>query len=32
MPREAGLFEESGGSVVNAYHILRQNGGNIPPN
>lgn len=32
MPREAGLFEESGGSVVRAYHILRQNGGNIPPN
>jgi len=32
MPREAGLFEESVGSVVRAYHILRQNGGNIPPN
>lgn len=32
MPREAGLFEESGGSVVRAYHILRKNGGNIPPN
>jgi len=32
MSREAGLFEKSGGSVVKAFHILRQNGGNIPPN
>jgi hypothetical protein len=32
MPREAGLFEKSDGSVVKAFHILRQNGGNIPPN
>ena len=32
MPREAGLFEKSGGNVVKAYHILRQNSSNIPPN
>ncbi len=33
MPREASLFEESGGSVLRAY-ILLKNGGsaNIPPN
>lgn len=31
MPREAGLFEETNGSVVEAFLLLRQNGGNIPP-
>jgi len=33
MPREASLFDESGGSVLRAY-ILLKNGGsaNIPPN
>ena len=30
MPREAVLFEKSGGSAVKAF--LRRNGGNIPPN
>jgi len=32
MAREAALFEQSGGSPVRAFHLLRQNGGNIPPN
>lgn len=31
MPREAGLFEAAGGSVVEAYFLLRAEGGNIPP-
>lgn len=32
MPREAGLFEASQGSVVRAYLLLKQNGSaNIPP-
>lgn len=32
MPREAVLFNESGGSIVKAFHKLRVRGGNIPPN
>ncbi len=32
MPREAGLFEAANGSVVEGYFLLRQRGGNIPPN
>jgi len=33
MPREAGLFEESGGSPLKAYLLLKQGGSaNIPPN
>lgn len=32
MPREAGLFEAANGSVVAGYFLLRQRGGNIPPN
>jgi len=33
MPREATLFEESGGSVLRAYLLLKSNGSaNIPPN
>ncbi|MBE0427288.1 MAG: hypothetical protein IBX72_11680 [Nitrospirae bacterium] len=31
MPREAELFEASGGSVVEGYFLLRQRRGNIPP-
>jgi len=32
MPREAGLFEESNGSVVRAYLLLKAGGNaNIPP-
>lgn len=31
MPREAALFELTGGGVVDAYHILRDSGANIPP-
>lgn len=31
MPREAGLFEEAGGSPVRGYILLKQGGGNIPP-
>lgn len=31
MPREASLFEESGESPLEAYLLLRQDGGNIPP-
>jgi hypothetical protein len=30
MPREAELFEASGGSVVEGYFLLRQGRGNIP--
>ncbi len=33
MPREAGLFVESGGSVLRAYLLLKNGGSaNIPPN
>lgn len=33
MPREASLFEESNGSVVRAYLLLKNGGSaNIPPN
>jgi hypothetical protein len=32
MPREANLFEQAGGSVVRGYILLKQGGGNIPPN
>ena len=32
MPREASLFDSSGGSVLRAYLLLKQNGSaNIPP-
>lgn len=31
MAREAGLFEMAGGSPLRGYLILRQQGGNIPP-
>ena len=31
MPREAELYEESGGSVLEGYFLLKQRGGNIPP-
>ena len=31
MPREAGLFEAAGGSPVEAFFLLREEGGNIPP-
>lgn len=31
MPREATLFEESGRSCVEAFLLLRRDGGNIPP-
>lgn len=31
MPREASLFEAAGGSVVEGYLLLKQEGGNIPP-
>ena len=32
MAREAGLFDGVNGSPVEGFFILRQNGGNIPPN
>lgn len=32
MPREATLFDAANGSVVEGYFMLRQGGGNIPPN
>ena len=31
MPREAGLFDSAGGSPVEAFFLLREEGGNIPP-
>lgn len=31
MPREARLFDETGGSALEAYFLLHQDGGNIPP-
>lgn len=31
MPREASLFGETKGSPLEAYLLLRQDGGNIPP-
>ncbi len=31
MPREAGLFEVSNGSVIEAYFLLRRGDKNIPP-
>ena len=31
MPREATLFEETNGNSVEAYLLLRRDGGNIPP-
>jgi hypothetical protein len=31
MPREAGLFEMADGSCLRGYLLLRQEGGNIPP-
>lgn len=31
MPREAGLFEMTNGSCLRGYLLLRQQGGNIPP-
>ena len=31
MPREAGLFDTAGGSPVEAFFLLREEGGNIPP-
>jgi hypothetical protein len=31
MPRVAGLFEMAGGSPLRGYLLLRQQGGNIPP-
>jgi hypothetical protein len=31
MPREAELFEMAGGSPLRGYLLLRQQGGNIPP-
>jgi len=31
MPREAGLFDSAGGSPVEAFFLLREDGGNIPP-
>jgi len=31
MPREAGLFEMAAGSCLRGYLLLRQQGGNIPP-
>ncbi len=31
MPREANLFEQAGGSALEAYLLLRHTGGNIPP-
>lgn len=32
MPRKAGLFEVSNGSIVEAFFILRKGSKNIPPN
>lgn len=32
MPRKASLFEEAGGSALRGFLLLKQNGGNIPPN
>lgn len=31
MPREAGLFEQTNGSSLEAFLLLRQEGRNIPP-
>jgi hypothetical protein len=31
MPREASLFDNTNGSPVEAYFLLREGGGNIPP-
>ncbi len=31
MPREASLFDETQGSALEAYLLLREDGGNIPP-
>ncbi len=31
MPREASLFDETNGSALEAYLLLRRDGGNIPP-
>lgn len=31
MPREAGLFEQTDGSPLEAFLLLRQSGGNVPP-
>lgn len=31
MPREAGLFDGTNGSAMEAYLLLRRDGGNIPP-
>lgn len=31
MPREASLFDETDGSALEAYLLLHQDGGNIPP-
>ncbi len=31
MPREAGLFDNTVGSALEGYLLLRRNGGNIPP-
>jgi len=31
MPREAGLFDETGGSALEGYLRLNRDGGNIPP-
>ena len=31
MPREAGLFDQTAGSPLEGYLLLRQDGGNIPP-
>ncbi len=31
MPRKAGLFEASDGSIVEAYFLLRKESKNIPP-
>lgn len=32
MPREAKLFDEANGSVLEGYLLLRKSGANIPPN
>ena len=31
MPREAGLFDEAGGSALEGYFMLKARGGNVPP-
>ncbi len=31
MPREASLYEASGGSIIEAYFLLKQGTANIPP-